>query len=98
MTSAPEADLPGNAARPTFPMSARGVLRTWAPTDTVELDGERDVKAFWYLCSGLMVVNGLFMALALHRYAEGIMFVAIGVAFVFLRQWRLRRDRSRTFE
>jgi len=56
------------------------------------------MKFFWYLCSGLMVANGLVMALALHRYAEGIMFVAIGVAFVVLRHYRLRRDRNRTFE
>jgi hypothetical protein len=65
---------------------------------TVALGATAGMKVFFYLWSGLMVANGLFMALVLHRYAGGIMFIAIGVAFVVLRRYRLRRDGKRTFE
>jgi hypothetical protein len=98
MTPAPDCRRRPSADERTWQMTARGGLRTSASVGTVELSGERALKVFWYLCSGLMVANGLFMALGLHRYAEGIMFVAIGVGFVVLRHYRLRRDRNRTFE
>jgi hypothetical protein len=52
------------------------------------------MMVLWYVGSAVMIANGLVMLL-LGRDLDGAVFIAIGVGFIVLRQYRLQRDRNR---
>jgi membrane protein implicated in regulation of membrane protease activity len=53
------------------------------------------MKVFTYLVSVLMIVFGLVKVLLLSSYLSGVAFIAIGIAFIAARRYRLRRDQDR---